>query len=121
MIKTSELIWQDTQHQMLFKLIDQIKQEPFDREILVKLQLYAEHHFILEEAYMAELDYPQAEAHIRLHDRFREELSSMVEMPLDMDRMLQESLSIFLSEWLKLHVFGIDKEFEDFVLKSDAK
>ena len=45
----------------------------------------------------------------------------MIEIPLDMDATLQESLSTFLSEWLKLHVFGIDKEFEDFVLKSDSK
>ena len=112
MIKTSELIWQDTQHQLLFRLIDQIKVEPFDREILVKLQLYAEHHFSLEEAYMAELDYPQAKSHIRVHDRFREELDSMVEMPLDMDRALQESRSIFMYKLLKIHVLGIDQEIE---------
>jgi len=121
MIKTSELIWQDTQHQILFKLIDQIKDVPFDREILVKLQLYAEHHFKLEEVYMVKLEYPHTEHHVKLHDRFREELTSMIEIPLDMDATLQESLSTFLSEWLKLHVFGIDKEFEDFVLKSDSK
>lgn len=121
MIKTSELIWQDTQHQILFKLIDQIKDVPFDREILVRLQLYAEHHFSLEEAYMVELKYPQAEEHVQLHDRFREELASMVEMPLEMTMTLQESLSTFLSEWLRLHVFGIDKQFEAFVLKSNSK
>lgn len=33
MTKTSELIWQDTQHQILFKLIDQIKEVPFDHQI----------------------------------------------------------------------------------------
>ena len=42
----------------------QIKEEPFDYEILVMLRLYAEHHFSLEEAYMAELNYPQAEGHM---------------------------------------------------------
>jgi hemerythrin len=109
MIKTSEIIWQDTQHQILFKLIDAIKDEPFDREILVKLQLYAEHHFSLEEAYMVELKYPQIDAHVEVHNRFRDELTSMVEMPLEMNATLQASLSTFLSEWLKLHVFGIDK------------
>ncbi len=121
MIKTSELIWQDTQHQILFKLIDQIRDVPFDREILVKLQLYAEHHFSLEEAYMVKLDYPHISEHVEVHDRFREELIAMVEMPLEMDMTLQESLSTFLSEWLKLHVFGIDKDFEAFVLKSNSK
>ena len=89
MIKTSELIWQDTQHQILFKLIEQSRDVPFDREILVKLQLYAEHHFSLEEAYMVKLDYPQTAEHVEVHDRFREELTAMVEMPLDMDTTLQ--------------------------------
>jgi hemerythrin len=121
MIKTSELVWQDTQHQILFKLIDKIKEEPFDYEILNKLQLYAEHHFCLEEAYMAELNYPQAEAHIGAHDRFREELASLVETQGNMDSALQEALFLFLSKWLKLHVFGIDKELEAFVLASKIK
>ena len=79
MQKTSDIIWQDTQHQVLFTLIDQIKEEPFDPEILVRLKLYAEHHFILEETYMEILEYPHAEAHIEAHNRFREELSSMLE------------------------------------------
>jgi hemerythrin len=121
MVKTSELIWQDTQHQVLFKLIDQIKEVPFDREILNKLYLYAEHHFCLEEAYMAELNYPQAEAHIEAHDRFREELTLLVESQDNMDSALQEAVSLFLSKWLNLHIFGIDKELEAFILASKVK
>ncbi len=121
MIKTSDLIWQDTQHQILFRLIDQIKEVPFDREILTKLQLYAEHHFSLEETYMAELNYPDAKAHLDAHNRFREELIAMVETQGDMDKMLQESLSNFLYEWLRLHVLGIDKKLEKFVLESKVK
>ena len=121
MIKTSELVWQDTQHQMLFKLIDQITEEPFDHQILGKLQLYAEHHFCLEEAYMAELNYPEAVVHIEAHDRFRKELASLVETQGDMDSALQEALFLFLSKWLELHVFGIDKELEAFILASKLK
>lgn len=121
MIKTSDLIWQDTQHQMLFKLIDEIKVEPFDREVLNKLQLYAEHHFSLEETYMAELDFPGIAEHVRAHDRFREELSAMVNTQLSMNKALQNSLSLFLSEWLRLHVLGIDKKLEDYILRSNSK
>ena len=121
MVKTSELIWQDTQHQILFELIEQIKEEPFDYEILSKLQLYAEHHFCMEEAYMAELNYPQAEIHIEAHDRFREELAALVDTQNKMDNALQDALYLFLSKWLKLHVFGIDKELEAFVLASKIK
>ena len=79
MQKTSDLIWQDTQHQVLFELIEQIKVVPFDPEILQRLKLYAEHHFTLEEAYMRVLDYPETDAHVRAHDRFREELEALKE------------------------------------------
>jgi len=101
MQKTSDLIWQDTQHQVLFTLIARIKEVPFDPDILTQLKLYAEHHFTLEEAYMVALDYPLKDEHIEV--------------------ALQVSLSDFLHKWLKLHVLGIDKELEDFVLKSSAK
>lgn len=121
MIKTSDLIWQDTQHQMLFKLIDDIKVEPFDPTVLTRLQLYAEHHFSLEETYMDELGYPDTASHIKAHNRFREELGHMVASQLGMNKALQDSLSLFLSEWLRLHVMGIDKNLEAFILESKSK
>ncbi len=121
MQKTSDLIWQDTQHQALFGLIDRIKEQPFDPDILVRLKLYAEHHFVLEEAYMAALDYPHTNEHIEAHNRFREELDAMLDTDPTMHHALQVSLSDFLYKWLKLHVLGIDKQLEDFVLKSSAK
>jgi len=121
MQKTSDIIWQDTQHQVLFTLIEQIKEVPFDPEILNRLKLYAEHHFILEETYMLELDYPHADAHLEAHNRFREELKAMMEIDPTMHESLQVSLSDFLYKWLKLHVLGIDKKLEDFVLKSSSK
>jgi hemerythrin len=105
----------------LFDLIEKIKEVPFDSDILVRLKLYAEHHFILEEAYMRELDYPHADAHFEAHNRFREELEAMMETDPSMHESLQISLSDFLYKWLKLHVLGIDKQLEDFVLKSHIK
>lgn len=121
MIKTSDIIWQDTQHQALFRLIDQIKEDPFDRSVIDKLYTYAEHHFTLEEAYMEALSYPEKEEHIKAHNKFREELNQMRGIPLTMNHEIRDSLSLFLSEWLKRHVLGIDKDFEAFVLKSSCK
>ena len=106
---------------MLFKLIDDIKVEPFDPAVFQQLQLYAEHHFSLEEIYMKELSYPDIDNHIKAHDRFREELSEMVNSQLPMNKTLQHSLSLFLSEWLRLHVLGIDKKLEAFILESESK
>ncbi len=121
MQKTSDLIWQDTQHQALFDLIDRIKETPFDPDILVRLKLYAEHHFVLEETYMKQLDYPGFEAHLEAHNRFREELAAMMDTDPTMHPALQVSLSDFLYKWLKLHVLGIDKKLEDFILQSKSK
>ena len=121
MIKTSDLIWQDAQHQILFGLIDDIKVEPFDRTVITRLQLYAEHHFSLEEIYMEKLEYPGLAEHIRAHNRFREELLAMVETRDNMNKVLQDSLSLFLSEWLRLHVMGIDKKLEAYILESESK
>ena len=121
MQKTSDLLWQDTQHQALFDLIDRIKEVPFDPDILVQLKLYAEHHFVLEETYMEALAYPHRDEHIEAHDRFREELAAMLDTDPTMHHALQVSLSDFLYKWLKLHVLGIDKKLEDYVLKSTLK
>jgi len=121
MIKTSDLIWQDAQHQMLFDLIDDIKAEPFDQTVITRLQLYADHHFSLEEIYMEKLSYPDIAAHIKAHNRFREELAAAVASSKHMNKALQDSLSLFLSEWLKLHVLGIDKKLEAYVLESESK
>jgi len=121
MQKTSDVLWQDTQHQTLFDLIERIKEVPFDPDILVRLKLYAEHHFILEETYMEALDYPYRSEHVAAHDRFREELAAMLETDPSMHKALQDSLSDFLYKWLKLHVLGIDKQLEAFVLESPLK
>ena len=121
MQKTSDIIWQDTQHQVLFDLIERIKEVPFDHGILTRLKLYAEHHFVLEETYMLELNYPGTRAHILAHDRFREELEAMMRTDPAMPQLLQDSLSDFLYKWLKLHVLGIDKKLEDYVMRSDIK
>ena len=121
MKKTSDLIWQDVQHQVLFELIDELKSAKSITNISIKLSNFAENHFSLEEAYMAKLNYPKISEHISAHNKFREELQSMTQNPGELNNQMRESISIFLREWLSRHVFGIDKDFEDFVLASDYK
>jgi len=119
--KTSELIWQDAQHQVLFDLIDQIESRKGDFTVFVRLREYADSHFSLEEEYMDRLGYPDREAHIKAHHKFREELNTLVENAHTFDDSISASLSAFLSEWLRRHIFGVDKKFEKFVLESDFK
>ncbi|MBY4676639.1 bacteriohemerythrin [Marinobacterium arenosum] len=121
MQKTSELIWQDTQHRVLFELIDQLRAQEIDASVFEKLTDYAEHHFALEEAYMRQLEYPGMDEHIAAHNKFRRELNTMLEQHHTYDEALRHSLSMFLREWLKRHVLGIDKQLERFILESKQK
>ena len=77
MRKTSELIWQDTQHQVLFEILELIGQPDSGPDVVARLQQYTETHFSLEEQYMETLAYPGLQEHRRAHDRFREEIATL--------------------------------------------
>lgn len=120
---SSELIWQDTQHNMLFALIDELADNDNCNHVIQQLKLYADHHFCLEEAYMVKLHYPGYEAHIKAHNRFREELIQLEAefSKAGMTPAVRQTISSFLTEWLTRHILSIDKDFEEFVLQSDSK
>lgn len=121
MRKTSELIWQDAQHQVLFQILDEIAEPGSAVDVLEKLRLYTETHFSLEEQYMEQLEYPGRDAHRRAHDRFREEIYQLLQPGQVHDEAFMQLISTYLTEWLTRHVFGVDKELEAFILDSDAR
>jgi len=121
MKKTSDLIWQDKQHQILLELIDQLNGSDVDASVFRRLHDYAENHFMLEEEYMRQLNYPDMGEHVAAHNKFRYELNSMMQSFHSYDEGFRQALAEFLREWLKSHIFGIDKQLEDFILKSNVK
>jgi len=121
MRKTSDVIWQDAQHQVLFDLLDQIAEADSSLQVLHQLKFYAESHFALEEKYMLLLDYPDYSEHLSAPDKFREQPSAMMESPQDHDTDSRQIISTFLTEWLKRPVFGIDKKLENFIFASNAR
>ena len=121
MRKTSNIIWQDAQHQVLFDILDLLKESEDGSGVLRRLEEYTETHFALEELYMKELDFPGRAEHVRSHDRFRQEISQLVQQGQEPDAVFREIIATFLTEWLTRHVFGIDKELEAFILQSEAR
>jgi len=121
MRKTSDILWQDAQHQVLFEILDMVSEPGSDAGILNRLRDYTETHFSLEEVYMLELGYPEREAHVLAHDKFREEIDRLLEEGQEHDAAFMEIISVFLTEWLTRHVFGIDKKLERYILDSAAK
>lgn len=121
MRKTSNIIWQDAQHQVLFEILDLIKDTGVDSQVLYKLRDYTENHFALEEQYMLEIGFPGREVHVESHDRFRKEIDQLMGEGQEFDALSRDIIATFLTEWLTCHVFGIDKELEDFIMRSDVK
>ena len=120
MRKTSEVLWQDAQHQVLFEILDEIRQPEADNRIIQRLRDYTENHFTLEEEYMEALGYPDREAHCRAHDNFRREIDEVLGTA-DCDALYRDIIGTFLTEWLTRHVFGVDKKLETFLLDSGVR
>ena len=70
---------------------------------------------------MQELNYPGRIEHVQAHERFCKEISELLKDNQEFDEVFRGIISTFLSEWLTRHVFGIDKELEEFILQSPAK
>ncbi len=121
MRKTSDIIWQDAQHQVLFDILDLIGEPGVGPDIVRRLQQYTDNHFELEERYMQVLDYPGYGDHKRAHDQFRHEIDSLLEPGVQFDEQLGNLVATYLRAWLKGHVFGSDKDLEAFILGSSIK
>lgn len=126
-MKTSDLVWQDTQHQDLLALVEELKNSPdAGMEILDKLTDYVAHHFTLEEKYMEVTQFTGAEKHIRAHRMFENKIMAMKKSQHILEQGLKDAsfrleITNFLNEWLIDHVMGLDKELEEFVLNSSIK
>lgn len=116
--KTSDILWQDSQHRALFQTLDLIAHPDSGPEVLQRLRDYVNSHFALEEEYMAALEYPGLEAHVRAHRRFQQEVNSLFHSSDPDSPEFLAAASLFLTEWLARHVMGIDKQLEAFILES---
>ncbi|MCB1690546.1 MAG: hemerythrin family protein [Halioglobus sp.] len=119
--KTSDILWQDAQHQVLFEILDLVRQPDADWQVLRRLEDYTAYHFALEEKYMTVLDFPGRIEHMQSHQRFRNEIAKLLQSGEEFDEQFGEIIATFLNEWLTRHVFGVDKELEQFILNSPIK
>ena len=126
-MKTSDLIWQNTQHEELLEIMEAFKNSPeHGMELIEKLHMYVTHHFRLEEKYMEITAYPDIDRHIHLHRVFAEKVEKM-QLSKNIleegfhDDAFRSQISDFLYDWLVNHLMGIDKELEAHIMKSDLK
>jgi len=126
-MKTSDLIWQDTQHQELLDILEVLKKSPeAGFELMDKLDIYIAHHFGLEEKYMHLTEYPNIEVHTGLHRKFADKIHELKQSKNIVeegfrDNEFRKNIIEFLSSWLINHLMGIDKELEAHIMRSNIR
>ena len=113
----------DKQHKGLFTLSNEIydlvekgidDHEHF-RELFLALNDYGIEHFLYEEMYMKEQDYPDLKEHIKQHNEFSNKVRDLC-VGIDKETHIRD-IGEFVSTWLVEHVLNEDMEYKEFIAK----
>lgn len=116
----------DEQHKMLIKRLNDLSKaiemtqgEGGIVQTLDFLIEYTDFHFGTEEKCMAENDYPGLEFQKKQHEEFRAALKNMVDdyEYEGVTRALTTSVNVFLHNWLRNHIKGVDHKLGEFLLE----
>lgn len=116
----------DQHHRNLVDLINDYHmavESGLDEELLVRiftrLRDYAEYHFSVEEALMAQNDFPATASHLAQHKAFTENIGQLESSFVRDHRVSQQVLS-YLRNWLVQHILVIDRELAEHVKSHTA-
>jgi hemerythrin len=108
----------DTQHQKWIDIINRLDDAVNSKKgkeefihILADLAGYTDYHFTTEEKYFVEFDYPDAEAHKKIHDAFRQKLDVFLKELQDDEKQLPQKMLEFTKSWLIDHILKVDKDY----------
>jgi len=115
----------DEQHKELIDLVNKLKaaSERQDEDpnlvssALTMLVSYANTHFTTEEEVMRIYDYPGYEEHKKVHEKFKEKVTTLVKDYEEGEMMLMNTVLHFLEHWVEHHIKGMDKQFAPHVKK----
>ena len=116
----------DSEHRIFLGLIRDLSNEANphgDRErafrLLSEIYKYADFHFVSEENVMADVAYPELDAHRRLHLALLAELRDCMFRFRSADATVEQAVE-FLFTWFALHTTREDKRITDYIAKSAA-
>jgi hemerythrin len=110
----------DSQHQILFNLINRLGESVFYQEttsisdieaVLGELFAYTQYHFLEEQKMMKTegLDAQFIEYHIQLHLEFLQEVQKMHEGVVQRNLNVAQPMMKYLVHWLAFHILGVDQ------------
>ena len=106
----------DGQHQEIFRLANVLndalgEDKAVIAEKLNDLVVYVVDHFATEEKYMQETNYPDYEAHKKMHDDLVAQVGAVAEKFNAGEAELTGDIMAFVRDWLYQHIPNIDKQY----------
>jgi hemerythrin len=115
----------DSQHKMIIEQInylienlDRSDNGSLNQEIIKNLDKYSEEHFVTEEKYLRDHNYPDLENHLKVHEAFKmNTVHSAIKVMKGHVDVHEETIQ-FLKKWWTSHILKTDMEYRNFFLKS---
>ncbi len=108
----------DAQHKKLVQMINELNDAMKDRKskeilnnIIHGLIEYTGSHFLTEEKYFDEFEYPEASVHKKEHNDFVKKVSKFENDFNEGRLLLSIDIMEFLKDWLVNHIQGSDKKY----------
>ncbi len=105
----------DTQHEQMFTSLSALSQAIHEKKghdqiqvTLIQLKDYIENHFITEEKFMEDINYPQIEKHKKIHQEYREKTQKIIEDYHSGKKQMAIYLVKFISDWIQNHILEED-------------
>jgi hemerythrin len=112
----------DQQHQKLFGMLNELHDAMKVGEgaqtaprVLKNLVEYVCEHFALEEALMAQAQYPELARHKAEHDKLTGEVAKLMQDFESGKTVMSMTLQRFLRTWLQEHILGCDKKYMSYL------
>jgi hemerythrin len=112
----------DGDHQQLFRILNELcaamaagQGQTVIQRVLQQLLQYTEKHFSAEEAVMKSTGYPQFQAQVDQHRKFTAKIKEISDKCKAGSLGLTVEVFDFLTDWLKQHIVGMDKQYSEFL------
>lgn len=112
----------DEQHQQIIRLTNNLIQHSnaecsseLISESLTELIKYYRTHFVTEENFLRERNYPKLDYHISLHTQFIKEVALFSKDVLDKDKSVTHRIIKFLIKWVVNHVTTEDQDYKKYL------
>jgi hemerythrin len=114
----------DEQHKTFFFIINDLINARRDSAneaavltILSRMLAYAGYHFVTEEAYMIENDYPFFQSHVKEHQSYNLKLKKLIDEYKNDPTKLSTDMLWFLRNWWIDHINTSDMHFAKFIAR----